>query len=512
VLKVFAIKSLFGFCDYLNNNGKAALLHPELERMGTGLVAMAMQFTDSALAMTLETLIIVIKINTDFTTSLVANANLVPLANALFLKYGADHHLSPLIEELLGQLAAIPACFQVVLEKTIPTLLSILEASPEKIPPTIVPPAIDLMTTILRHAQPPINEMFIKHAFPLLVKRVMNADDDAIIQNGGECIRAFVSCATEEVLQWDDGSGHNGLYYIMQVTCKLLDPGSSESTALFVGKLVNTLVLKTGNLLGDNLHIILRSVLSKLQQSKTFTVTQSLLMVFIQLIRQQIEPTLEFLSSVPGPTGKSALDYILTEWCAKQSSFYGSYETKVSCDALCKLLLYAIKTGDTRFEEIVVPDADPNDGPAIMTRSKAKTSSKQATYIPVGFKLFKLLVTELQNQLEMVENGEGESDEDEDEEGDWEDVDDEFRSPDKMQMTVQECLDQMFAPADWFPDGDDDEDDDPDTKADPINEANMKDSLTQFVQQFSQHPCFSNFSQSLNSVERQCLTKLGLVS
>ena len=199
VLRVFAIKSLFGFCDYLNNKGKVALLHPHLEQMGNGLVAMAMQFTDSALAMTLETLIIVIKINPDFTTSLVANANLVPLANALFLKYGADHHLSPLIEDLLGNIAAIPACFQVVLEKTIPTLLSILEASPDKIPATIVPPAIDLMTTILRHAQPPINEMFVKHAFPLLVKRVMNADDDSIIQNGGECIRAFVSCATQEV-------------------------------------------------------------------------------------------------------------------------------------------------------------------------------------------------------------------------------------------------------------------------------------------------------------------------
>ena len=300
----------------------------------------------------------------------------------------------------------------------------------------------------------------------------------------------------------------------MEVTCKLLDPSSSESSALFVGKLVNTLVLKTGNLLGDNLHIILRSVLSKLQQAKTFTVTQSLLMVFIQLIRQQIEPTLEFLSSVPGPTGKSALDYILTEWCAKQNSFYGSYETKVSCDALCKLLLYVIKTQDTRFfEEIVVPDDDQNDGPAIVTRSKAKAAPKQTNFIPVGFKLFKLLVSELQNQIEMTTNGVDESDDD-DEEGDWEDVDDEFRSPDKMQMTVQECLDQMFAPADWFPDGDgdEDEDDDPDTKEDPINQANMKDELTQFVQQFSQEPCFGNFAQSLNSVERGCLTSLGLAS
>ena len=51
-------------------------------------------------------------------------------------------------------------------------------------------------------------------------------------------------------------------------------------------------------------------------------------MVFIQLIRYQLEMTLEFLSLVPGPTGKAALEYVLTEWCSKQNSFYGAYERK----------------------------------------------------------------------------------------------------------------------------------------------------------------------------------------
>ena len=51
-------------------------------------------------------------------------------------------------------------------------------------------------------------------------------------------------------------------------------------------------------------------------------------MVFIQLIRFQLEMTLKFLSLVPGPTGKAALDYILTEWCARQNEFFGAYERK----------------------------------------------------------------------------------------------------------------------------------------------------------------------------------------
>lgn len=41
-----------------------------------------------------------------------------------------------------------------------------------------------------------------------------------------------------------DGSGNNGLYYAVELTCKLLDPKCSENSALYVGKFVNTLVTK----------------------------------------------------------------------------------------------------------------------------------------------------------------------------------------------------------------------------------------------------------------------------
>ena len=144
-------------------------------------------------------------------------------------------------------------------------------------------------------------------------------------------------------------------------------------------------------------------------------------MVFIQLLRHQIEGTLEFLSTVPGPTGKSALDYILNEWCAKHSSFVGGYEIisrwvlffilfyvfsrdlkfqfrfvvcfwcfmvesdmgtvnattprllsqcqsiyGFSSDAICKLLLYAVATNDVRFEDIYVNGDEIISGEGIL--------------------------------------------------------------------------------------------------------------------------------------------------
>lgn len=56
---------------------------------------------------------------------------------------------------------------------------------------------------------------------------------------------------------------------------------------------------------------------------------QSLIMVFAHLVHSQLDPLLEFLSSLPGPTGKPALEFVMTEWMSRQHLFYGQYEGKV---------------------------------------------------------------------------------------------------------------------------------------------------------------------------------------
>lgn len=209
-------------------------------------------------------------------------------------------------------------------------------------------------------------------------------------QNGGECLRAYVSVALEQVARWHDEQGHNGLWYVMQVVSQLLDPRTSEFTAAFVGRLVSTLIAKAGRELGENLDQILRAVLSKMQQAETLSVmqvsghfrgslprwgwqrhpgpkllgagrpqrgsgemdltgadqglhshcfltappcrrAQSLIMVFAHLVHTQLEPLLEFLCSLPGPTGKPALEFVMAEWTSRQHLFYGQYEGKVRC-------------------------------------------------------------------------------------------------------------------------------------------------------------------------------------
>lgn len=94
------------------------------------------------------------------------------------------------------------------------------------------------------------------------------------LQNGGECLRAYVSAALEQIAQWRDEQGNNGLWYVMQVVNQLLDPRTSEFTAAFVGRLVSTLISRAGTQLGEQLDQILRAILSKMQQAETLSVMQ----------------------------------------------------------------------------------------------------------------------------------------------------------------------------------------------------------------------------------------------
>ena len=59
---------------------------------------------------------------------------------------------------------------------------------------------------------------------------------------------------------------------------------------------------------------------------------QNLVLVYAQLVHSQLEGVLTFLAGVPGPSGQSALHFVLTQWCSKQHLFFGSYEEKVRPD------------------------------------------------------------------------------------------------------------------------------------------------------------------------------------
>uniref|UniRef100_A0A3Q4GDQ2 Importin 9 n=1 Tax=Neolamprologus brichardi TaxID=32507 RepID=A0A3Q4GDQ2_NEOBR len=245
--------------------------------------------------------------------------------------------------------------------------------------------SIDILTTVVRNTKPPLSELLVCQAFPVVAQCTLRTDDNAIMQNGGECLRAYVSIALEQVAQWRDDQGNSGLWYVMQVVNQLLDPRTSEFTAAFVGRLVSTLISRAGTELGEQLDQILRAILSKMQQAETLSVMQSLIMVFAHLVHSQLEPLLEFLCSLPGPTGKPALEFVMTEWMSRQHLFYGQYEGKVSRpfsnQLLFLLLLDSSGMWEDQGEDEVEDDDDEDEGLAGQLLSDLIAANKYGTSI-----------------------------------------------------------------------------------------------------------------------------------
>uniref|UniRef100_A0A8B9LB95 Importin 9 n=1 Tax=Astyanax mexicanus TaxID=7994 RepID=A0A8B9LB95_ASTMX len=496
-VRISAVRAIWGYCDQLKLSESTHVLQPYLPSVLEGLVQLAAQFSSEVLTLVMETLCIVCTVDPAFTTS--AENKICPLTIAIFLKYSNDPVVASLAQDIFKELAQIEACQGPMQMRLIPTLVSIMQAPPDKIPSGLCATAIDILTTVVRNTKPPLSEMLVCQAFPAVAQCTLHTDDNTTMQNGGECLRAYVSVALEQVGQWQDEQGHSGLWYVMQVVSQLLDPRTSEFTAAFVGRLVSTLIARAGTQLGEQLDQVLRAILSKMQQAETLSVMQSLIMVFAHLVHSQLDPLLEFLSSLPGPTGKPALEFVMTEWMSRQHLFYGQYEGKVSAIALCKLLQHGLNANDKRLQDIVVKGEEIfNAEEGIRTRSKSAKNPERWTNIPLLVKIFKLIVNELSSVVEANANRSNPAD--------WSQGMYLFLPPETIiKGTALRRMNDFYD--DYY---EDDDEDDPDALKDPIYQIDLQAYLTDFLTQFAQQPCYSMFSGHLNESERRVLQTIGI--
>uniref|UniRef100_A0AAQ5XCP6 Importin N-terminal domain-containing protein n=1 Tax=Amphiprion ocellaris TaxID=80972 RepID=A0AAQ5XCP6_AMPOC len=491
-VRISAVRAIWGYCDQLKLSESTHVLQPFLPSILEGLVQLAAQFSSEVLTLVMETLCIVCTVDPAFTTS--AENKICPLTIAIFLKYNNDPVVASLAQDIFKELAQIEGCQGPMQMRLIPTLVSIMQAPPDKIPSGLCATSIDILTTVVRNTKAPLSEMLVCQAFPVVAQCTLRTDDNTIMQNGGECLRAYVSVALEQIAQWRDEQGNSGLWYVMQVVNQLLDPRTSEFTAAFVGRLVSTLISRAGTELGEQLDQILRAILSKMQQAETLSVMQSLIMVFAHLVHSQLEPLLEFLCSLPGPTGKPALEFVMTEWMSRQHLFYGQYEGKVSTVALCKLLQHGLNTDDKRLQDIVVKGEElysPEDG--IRTRSKSAKNPERWTNIPLLVKIFKLIINELSTVVEANASRASAADWSQDSGGMWEEQEEDEGEDDdeEDEGLAGQLLSDLIA-------------------SNKYGTSIFRAYLTDFLTQFAQQPCYSMFSGHLNTAERQTLQSIGL--
>ncbi|XP_024868417.1 importin-9 isoform X2 [Temnothorax curvispinosus] len=501
-IRISAVKAIYWFSEA--STGKDSIINIircHMPNIFQGLFNLVSQPSTDVLTLVMETFQTLIWQHKEFTASV--ESKICPLTIAVFVKFHNDPTILDICQDIFKDLTQNPSCIEPLQTRIIPTLTSMMAITPmnKSKDEGSRAVALDVLKVLVQYSPTPLSNALVETAFPTACHCILNSEDHATLQNGGELIRTYLSVAAQQVIAHRDNEGQTGLQYILQIIAQLLNPQSSEFTATFVGRLVTTLIRNVGDTLGENLDLLLKAVLSKMQSAETLIVMQSLLMIYAHLINTQFDAVLNFLSTVPGPTGQSALAFVLSEWVSRQHLFLGRYDRKVGTIALCKVLEYGVTHGDSRLDEITVKGdmiiSGIEDG--VRTRSKAESQPYEWTTVPVLVKIFKVIINELSNDIEVVsasQDTEVSDDEDEEEEDD-----DDLIDPGNESANILQ-----FGGADE----DNDDEEDPELLRDSIYHLNLGQYLRDFLLNFSTHHCFRMYIQHLNVPELKVLNNINI--
>lgn len=397
-LKVYAIRAVYEICSNLTDTtaDRKEFIVSKFEIFLEGILRTIDVSQSTLMGLCLEALSELLSFDANFTAS--TAPRVIPLIQALFLKYHDDRFILEHVLDILKIWSQNPYCLIPLQEKVVPTLIKILDLQGEQTNSAMQDIALDVLETIVKYSKAPLSSQLIEQAFPAAVNAILRSEDHSVLQSGGECLRAFLYVAAEQVCTFQGGKG---LSSILDVLTVLLNPTSTESSATFVGRLVITLITKAGNFLGDKIDLLLKAALSKMQLVESLHVIMSLIMIFAHLFLIQIDAVMNFLSSIPGPSGESAMNFVFSNWLTRQHLFYGTYERKVSVMALCKIFEYGINTQDQRIVNVMITDFAEitNVSNKVRTRSQA-ANIQQIITVPIMVKIFKLLINELSNLRE----------------------------------------------------------------------------------------------------------------
>uniref|UniRef100_A0AAU8L099 Importin-9 n=1 Tax=Halisarca dujardinii TaxID=2583056 RepID=A0AAU8L099_HALDU len=356
---------------------------------------------------------------------------IVELCCQVFVKCCNDPGVLTVLEEVFSSLAQQPSCQAAILEGFASLVVKVLQPVGQSGSGTgLVAAMLDIWTQVVLHCPAPLAPPTVEVVYPAIVGALLKVDDSAILQSGGDCLKAYLTKGVEQLGAWSTTSGSSGLLLAVEVILHLLDPAHSEFSCSFLGPLAIVLIKQVGAVLGEHLESVVRSLLSKLHTVQSTAVTQSLLSVLCYLVHTQLASTLDFLEQVPDMSGRSALQFFLLLWTGKHDSFFGKWDTRLSSSGLAALILHYMTTGDPRLGCLETEGEEfGGDNRGIVTRSMKKAGKVEYRRITVPQKMVKLLIDDYQVALESAAGGGGagggaewedDSDGDEDEEGEGE--------------------------------------------------------------------------------------------
>lgn len=89
--------------------------------------------------------------------------------------------------------------------------------------------ALDVLKVLVQYSPTPLSNVLVETAFPTACHCILNSEDHATLQSGGELIRTYLSVAAQQVVAHRDNEGQTGLQYILQIIAQLLNPQVIET-------------------------------------------------------------------------------------------------------------------------------------------------------------------------------------------------------------------------------------------------------------------------------------------
>ncbi|KAJ3249603.1 Importin 9 [Chytriomyces hyalinus] len=457
---------------------------------------------DDFLLLLLETLIPLVKV--DGAATVKYEATLVPLLVQVWTAHPDDNLVNVCVMNVFTILSKNPLMLEALQARLLPPLChSVADVNLMNQQSGIYSSSVVLLGVLIRASSSPLPPVYMTSVFPPLIKAMMVSEDNSILQEGQDCLQSLVLKDFQAVVQWSDGV-KNGLGYILDIIARLIRPGSDESSCLYVGTLITSVIKKGEAEILPILPNLLTAIVYRLATAKYTQLIETLILVFANLILQHGSATIvNFLSGISVPERNlNGLELLLTVWGDHFGEVNGFYNVKLNAAAMATL--FKDSGSDERVQKVIVKGRlKPTE--KIITRSKSKNVPDQYTMIPFPAKAVMLLLADYQQNRESAMKGDkggmaadeftGETADSEDGE-EWDDLDDEEGG-------------DAFGFGDGWGDNDEEEDTtDPELINKDVYDLNMTEYLSSFIISCATNNV-SNFSiisdQMLDSGEKKIL-------
>eukprot|EP00743_Colponemidia_sp_Colp-15_P006322 GILK01006801.1.p1 GENE.GILK01006801.1~~GILK01006801.1.p1 ORF type:complete len:1021 (-),score=206.79 GILK01006801.1:23-2866(-) len=440
-------------------------IRPYLQHAVSGVCSLLSTASEETLHLVTETLTPLLKIDGHITMAI--EPELSALVLSLWSKHQSDILLEDDLLEVIQIFAALPECQQSLLDKTLPTIHTVL-SHPHQQAAKFIASCIDLLVSLLAKV-PSLTPSIYDAVVPPLLSLLATTDDNAILQNGSRCLHLLVKNYAKDLINCGVAP------HLIHTVGRMLQPDMGDSDIAFLGGLVTQMMISMPEQIAPISADLLKAVALRIPSLKYPTPVQSLVTIVARMILSQGGEVVGFLGGLE-VDGSTALVAVLQKWLRYQHLFKG-YSQTVSVCALVRLL----ELRDERIRSCLLP-----------MQEHSKNLSPQLAPRIFGV-LLKALRAETDKEAKraqrLLKHAAAENDDEE-----WEDESDDepAHDPTSTSTTSKSPFAEYSEDASKYvdfdfedSDGDDDEDESRWSADDPVFHINLKNHLIKFFADFA---------------------------